>query len=40
MSAVAQPNSCCRGTIITPGALSDPAVASMVRKVAATTAQP
>ncbi len=40
MSAVCQPNSCCSGTIMTPGALNVPAVASMVRKVAATTTQP
>ena len=40
MSAFCQPNSRCRGTIITPGAPRAPAVASMVRKVVATTTQP
>ena len=38
--ALSQPNSRCSGTIITPGAPTAPAVASMVRKVTATTTQP
>ena len=40
MSPVCQPNSRCSGPIITPGAPMAPAVASMVRKVVATTTQP
>ena len=40
MSPVCQPNSRCSGPIITPGAPIAPAVASMVRKVVATTTQP
>lgn len=40
MSAVLQPNSLCRGMMNTPGAPTAPATTSMVRKVAASTAQP
>jgi hypothetical protein len=40
MASLLQPNSCCSGTIITPGAPMAAAVTSMVRNVTATTTQP
>ena len=40
ISAFCQPNSCCKGSIITPAEPMAPAVASMVRKVAPATTQP
>ena len=40
ISAVVQPNSCCSGTMKTPGAPTVPALISAVKKVTPTITQP